>query len=457
MTTSSAISTTRLRPDATLAQSEWGWSRLECPSGSLELPLATDREISHITSWMAREVGDAPSTVDSPDEQSVSALIGMLDAHGWLFRDVYTDGQVVATLEPHVSVLPQADGMPAVHPSPRLSRFASMTGDCGLVIVASSRTRSRVVLHDSRLAVVVALLAAGQDPATSGLSSDTVERFLDLLGRGCLLADDAEANDQRLAQWSPVDLRFHQQSRRGIGTREFGATFPFRGRFEGPPVLTPVTGSRFSLSRPDFDEIKSQDRSLQESMELRQSTREYDDQKPLTVASLAEFLARVALDRSADSAWGRSYPAAGGLYELRIYPVVRLCAGLSAGIYYYDAAGHDLTRIAPATRAAAHLLAAAKSSMGGHASPQIVLVITAHAGLMTWKYQSIGYSLVLKDVGVMLAHMSLVASAMNLGGCILGAGDSETFAQATGRDPYAEPSVGEFSLGSRRIEAGTTP
>jgi SagB-type dehydrogenase family enzyme len=64
---------------------------------------------------------------------------------------------------------------------------------------------------------------------------------------------------------------------------------------------------------------------------------------------------------------------------------------------------------------------------------------------------AISYSALLKNVGVLYQTMYLVATAMNLAPCALGAGDSDLFARAVGLDYYAETSVGEFLLGSKRI------
>jgi hypothetical protein len=48
--------------------------------------------------------------------------------------------------------------------------------------------------------------------------------------------------------------------------------------------------------------------------------------------------------------------------------------------------------------------------------------------------------------------MYLVATAMNLAPCAIGAGNSDLFAAAVGTDYYAETSVGELSLGSKPAE-----
>ncbi len=67
---------------------------------------------------------------------------------------------------------------------------------------------------------------------------------------------------------------------------------------------------------------------------------------------------------------------------------------------------------------------------------------------MAWDYESMAYSAVLKNVGGVYQTMYLVATAMNLAPCALGAGNSDLFAEAAGTDYYVETSVGEFILGS---------
>jgi SagB-type dehydrogenase family enzyme len=60
-----------------------------------------------------------------------------------------------------------------------------------------------------------------------------------------------------------------------------------------------------------------------------------------------------------------------------------------------------------------------------------------------------GYALVLKDLGALMQTMYLVATAMGLAPCAIGSGDAAVFARATGLDPLAESSVGEFALSTR--------
>jgi SagB-type dehydrogenase family enzyme len=66
-----------------------------------------------------------------------------------------------------------------------------------------------------------------------------------------------------------------------------------------------------------------------------------------------------------------------------------------------------------------------------------------------WKYEAMAYALILKDVGVLLQTLCLVAEAMGLAACPIGGGDAELFAHAAGTSPWIEGSVGELILGSR--------
>jgi SagB-type dehydrogenase family enzyme len=79
----------------------------------------------------------------------------------------------------------------------------------------------------------------------------------------------------------------------------------------------------------------------------------------------------------------------------------------------------------------------------------VLLIVSARFDRVAWKYSSVAYSLILKNVGVMFQNLYLTATAMGLAPCALGGGDADVFARAAGTDYYAETSVGEFLLGSR--------
>ncbi|OHB67471.1 MAG: hypothetical protein A2V70_15910 [Planctomycetes bacterium RBG_13_63_9] len=198
-------------------------------------------------------------------------------------------------------------------------------------------------------------------------------------------------------------------------------------------------------------------------MEQRRSIREYAAE-PMTVKELGEFLYRVARVREVyptevDTPRGRfqvevssrPYPTGGALFELEFYCVVQACRGLQPGLYHYDPLHHRLGRVCGDTREWDRLLDEAGFAIGtSRERLQVLLVLTARFERVTWKYTTLAYSLVLKDVGVVFQNMYLAATAMNLAPCAIGGGNSDLFARAIGSDYYTETSVGEFALGSKR-------
>jgi SagB-type dehydrogenase family enzyme len=123
--------------------------------------------------------------------------------------------------------------------------------------------------------------------------------------------------------------------------------------------------------------------------------------------------------------------------------------GVARGFYWYDSMNHALSLIREANRDTESMLLEASRSAGGHSCPQILIILAARFQRVSWKYQSIAYALILKNVGVIYATMYLVATAMGLAPCALGGGDSDCFTKLSGTDYLKETSVGEFLLGSK--------
>jgi SagB-type dehydrogenase family enzyme len=143
----------------------------------------------------------------------------------------------------------------------------------------------------------------------------------------------------------------------------------------------------------------------------------------------------------------RPYPSAGAGYELELYLAVDKCEGLARGFYHYDAGGHALVPIGDRTHELEALLVGAQFAMGAPAVPQIVITIAARFGRMSWKYSSIAYSLILKDVGVLIQTLYMMATDMGLGGCAIGSANIDLFAKMTGIAFHVEGPVGQFAIG----------
>jgi SagB-type dehydrogenase family enzyme len=86
-------------------------------------------------------------------------------------------------------------------------------------------------------------------------------------------------------------------------------------------------------------------------------------------------------------------------------------------------------------------------AMGAPSPPQILITIAARFGRISWKYSSIAYALILKDVGVLTQTFYLMATDLGLGGCAIGIANIDLFARMTGLRIHVEGPVGQFALG----------
>ena len=91
------------------------------------------------------------------------------------------------------------------------------------------------------------------------------------------------------------------------------------------------------------------------------------------------------------------------------------------GFYHYDAGRHALVPIDVRTPHLEALFSEAQLSMNAPATPQIVITIAARFGRVSWKYSSLAYALILRDVGVLLQTLYLMATDMGLVGARSGA------------------------------------
>ena len=109
--------------------------------------------------------------------------------------------------------------------------------------------------------------------------------------------------------------------------------------------------------------------------------------------------------------------------------------------------GHALVSINVNRNELEALLKGAEFAMGAPAAPQILITVTARFGRTSWKYSSIAYSLILKDVGVLIQTFYLMATNMRLGGCAIGITNIDLFAKMTGIEFHVEGPVGQFAIG----------
>ncbi|NNM35330.1 MAG: hypothetical protein HKO53_19805, partial [Gemmatimonadetes bacterium] len=116
---------------------------------------------------------------------------------------------------------------------------------------------------------------------------------------------------------------------------------------------------------------------------------------------------------------------------------------------HYDPFRHALSRRDELLPRKDGSLSLAAAAMGGGPEPQVLLVIGARPARVFWKYHSIGYALILKEVGALMQTLYLGAHSIGLAPCAIGAGDGLLLpgTAEAGFDPD-EISVGGFCLGS---------
>ena len=267
--------------------------------------------------------------------------------------------------------------------------------------------------------------------------------------------------DDALVLWDFHDLLFHARSTEGRHANPLGGAYPYADTIAPlPAVRQPWPGTKIDLRELSATETFSPAVTL---LRERHSTREFDDQRPITLAELAQFLngaARVQseLKSTLDHGGGgsddpeltytvRPYPSGGASYELELYLAVDTCEGLPRGFYHYDAGAHALVPIEARGNQLDALLKGGEFAMGVPAAPQILITIAARFGRVSWKYSSIAYALILKDVGVLMQTFYVMATDMGLGGCAIGTTNIELFAKMTGLDFHVEGPVGQFALG----------
>jgi SagB-type dehydrogenase family enzyme len=393
------------------------------------------------------ELGATLPETNDPLQSQVSDLarrawalcvLDRLEPRGLLRRVLSRDGTRIATLQPLGA--PGAFGARPPDGPWVLSRFAVLRRDDDGLVVECGLGHAAVVLHDEHAAAFVASLTSPRVPA-----SGTERALCELLDRARAAgpAIEGECEHDRapaLRTWEPHDLYFHSRTRAGRVGRAMGGTFRFEGVLPDPPPELPFERPRIMLERAP---AATSDPGLWKVLSTRRSMRTWDG--TLTVGELGRFLHRVVGE---SPALQRPHPSAGARFPLRIWIAAERCEGLESGLYVHLPETHELGLvIARNARVDALFDRAGRYSEAG-VRPPVLVILAARFARLAWKYEAVAYALLLKEVGVVLQTMCVVAHGLGLGTCILGGGGSDEFAAASGCDYLVEGSVGELMLGN---------
>lgn len=257
----------------------------------------------------------------------------------------------------------------------------------------------------------------------------------------------ADYNSEDL--WQLHDLYFHTQSRSGSNLSRIGATYRFGEEYHPESHLRRKmwNGKKIILNGNAVTRDENMP-SLFEALKNRASSYKASELN-LDVLSrlLANSLKIKKIKNSAEYSFvEKFYPSGGALHSIETYLAIFNCSGLAKGFYYYNSLEHCLIKIPNQKKFLASILKNAQLSMKKDISPSAVMVFSSRFDRVFWKYESLGYRLILIELGTIYQTLYLLAAALNLSVCALGNGNSTEFSETLKLNYFEETSIGEFAI-----------
>jgi len=177
----------------------------------------------------------------------------------------------------------------------------------------------------------------------------------------------------------------------------------------------PDAVKKINLPNPKFDEIIH----FWSVIKNRHSTRKFSEE-PLSLMNFSLLLFGMSgLNRIFPQFSFRTVPSAGGLYPIEIYPVINNVVSIQKGLYHYDIQNHSLELLKEGDFRIKVSEGCLDQNLAFNSA--VNFIWTAVIGRSQWKYLQRCYRYIYLDAGHVGQNLYLVAEALNLGACTIGA------------------------------------
>jgi len=248
------------------------------------------------------------------------------------------------------------------------------------------------------------------------------------------------------APWDPIELAMQRQ-------RSYGGRFSMSERVGKSPSPVKHVKGLSSLTLKNPQNILQHKSTFKDVLEKRKSIRMYSN-KYISLDNLSYFLYHSARIKNIfkskeGTLTERPYPSGGARYPLEIYVANNRINGIQKGIHYYDPLKHQLILLNKnknyQKKFNEFVIRVLYPTL--KREPDVIFVITAVFARTMWKYDKLGLSLILSDLGCLYQTMYLIATEMNLAPCPVGKTDEELVKNWLNLNWFEESHVGTFMLG----------
>ena len=173
--------------------------------------------------------------------------------------------------------------------------------------------------------------------------------------------------------------------------------------------------TNISLPNPVFNK----DIKLWETIINRKSTRRFSNEQ-ITLNDLSLLLyGMTGITRITPYIGYRTTPSAGGLYPIEIYPIVNNIEDLEKGMYHYNISQHSIELLKKGDFRKQISDGCLGQNMAFNSA--VNFIFTAMIERSKWKYLQRCYRYIYLDCGHIGQNFYLIAEALGLGACTIGA------------------------------------